>query len=154
MGNQPRQPFHDPNANTYNPGRKNHPNLGWRGNQNSKNGNFQNHLPYQQFQRPPFQPPFQPQQPGLPNLQPKPSQSNSFETALEKLTLKIPPLGIWKLNGTQVNPKGEYKAITLRSGRTLEDVSNKVNVQPTMEKIKEDATRKQICSSPNKSKNQ
>ncbi|MED6201018.1 hypothetical protein PIB30_090914 [Stylosanthes scabra] len=58
------------------------------GNQNPKNGNFQNRPPYQQFQRPPFQPPFQPQQPGLPNLQPKPPQPNSFEAALEKLTLK------------------------------------------------------------------
>ncbi|MED6164427.1 hypothetical protein PIB30_089979, partial [Stylosanthes scabra] len=80
MGNQPRQPFHDPNANTYNPGRRNHPNLGWGGNQNPKNGNFQN--------RPPYQPPFQPPQPGLPILQPKPPQPNSFEAALEKLTLK------------------------------------------------------------------
>ncbi|MED6177996.1 hypothetical protein PIB30_103477 [Stylosanthes scabra] len=61
MGNQPRQPFHDPNANTYNSGWRNHPNLGWGGNQNSKNNNFQNHPPYQQFQKPPFQPPFQPQ---------------------------------------------------------------------------------------------
>ncbi|MED6140587.1 hypothetical protein PIB30_094679, partial [Stylosanthes scabra] len=42
MGNQPRQPFHDPNANTYNPRWRNHPNLGWGGNQNSKNGNLQN----------------------------------------------------------------------------------------------------------------
>ncbi|MED6188376.1 hypothetical protein PIB30_085378 [Stylosanthes scabra] len=25
MGNQPRQPFHDPNASTYNPGWRNHP---------------------------------------------------------------------------------------------------------------------------------
>ncbi|MED6141731.1 hypothetical protein PIB30_106462, partial [Stylosanthes scabra] len=33
-------------------------------------------------------PPFQPPQPGLPNLQPKPPQPNSFEAALEKLTLK------------------------------------------------------------------
>ncbi|MED6210206.1 hypothetical protein PIB30_061958 [Stylosanthes scabra] len=62
MRNQPRQPFHDPNANTYNPGWRNHPNLGWGGNQNPKNGNFQNRPPYQQFQRPPFQPPFQPPQ--------------------------------------------------------------------------------------------
>ncbi|MED6140686.1 hypothetical protein PIB30_095770 [Stylosanthes scabra] len=88
MGNQPRQPFHDPNANTYNPRWRNHPNLGWGGNQTPKNGNFQNRPPYQQFQWPPFQPPFQPQQPGLPNLQPKPPQPNSFEAALEKLTLK------------------------------------------------------------------
>ncbi|MED6149932.1 hypothetical protein PIB30_067327 [Stylosanthes scabra] len=88
MGNQPRQPFHDPNANTYNPGWRNHPNLGWGGKQNSKNGNFQNRPPYQQFQRPPFQPLFQPPQPGLPNLQPKPPQPNSFKAALEKLTLK------------------------------------------------------------------
>ncbi|MED6115742.1 hypothetical protein PIB30_093613 [Stylosanthes scabra] len=89
MGNQPRQPFHDPNASTYNPGWRNHPNLGWGGNQNPKNGNFQNCPPYQQFQRPPFQPPFQLPQPGLPNLQPKPPQPNSFEAALEKLTLKM-----------------------------------------------------------------
>ncbi|MED6141576.1 hypothetical protein PIB30_104823 [Stylosanthes scabra] len=47
MGNQPRQSFHDPNANTYNPGWRNHPNLGWGGNQNPKNGNFQNRPPYQ-----------------------------------------------------------------------------------------------------------
>ncbi|MED6117264.1 hypothetical protein PIB30_108412, partial [Stylosanthes scabra] len=85
MGNQPRQPFHDPNANTYNPEWRNHPNLGWGGNQNSKNNNFQNHPPYQQFQIPLFQPPFQPQQLGLPNLQPKPPQPNSFEAALENL---------------------------------------------------------------------
>ncbi|MED6213723.1 hypothetical protein PIB30_096022, partial [Stylosanthes scabra] len=58
------------------------------GNQNPKNGNFQNRPPYQQFQRPPFQPPFQPQQPGLPNLQPKPPQPNSFKAALEKLSFK------------------------------------------------------------------
>ncbi|MED6165149.1 hypothetical protein PIB30_096791 [Stylosanthes scabra] len=63
---------------------RNHPNLGWGGNQNPKNGNFQNCPPYQQFQRPPFQPP----QPVLPNLQSKPPQPNSFEAALEKLTLK------------------------------------------------------------------
>ncbi|MED6214003.1 hypothetical protein PIB30_098827 [Stylosanthes scabra] len=106
MGNQPRQPFHDPNANTYNPGWRNHPNLGWGGNQNAKNGNFQNRPPYQQFQRPPFQPPFRPQQPG------------------------------------------ECKAITLRSGRALEDVGNKVNVQPTMEKSKEDATKETKIQQP------
>ncbi|MED6153217.1 hypothetical protein PIB30_099570, partial [Stylosanthes scabra] len=40
MGNQPRQPY-DSNSNTYNPGWRNHPNLGWGGNQQSKN-NFQN----------------------------------------------------------------------------------------------------------------
>ncbi|MED6201188.1 hypothetical protein PIB30_092459 [Stylosanthes scabra] len=42
---------------------------------------------------------------------------------------------------TEDNPKGEYKAITLRSAKALEDVSKKVNVQPTIEKGKEDATR-------------
>ncbi|MED6198272.1 hypothetical protein PIB30_064589 [Stylosanthes scabra] len=77
MGNQPRQPY-DPNSNTYNSGWRNHPNLGWGGNQNSKN-KFQNHPPFQPFQRPPFQPPF-PQQP-------KPTPTQSFEAALEKLTL-------------------------------------------------------------------
>ncbi|MED6208554.1 hypothetical protein PIB30_046269 [Stylosanthes scabra] len=49
---------------------------------------------------------------------------------------------------TQVNPKGECKAITLRSGRALEDVSNKVNVQPTMEKSKEDATKEANLQQP------
>ncbi|MED6164422.1 hypothetical protein PIB30_089893, partial [Stylosanthes scabra] len=49
---------------------------------------------------------------------------------------------------TQVNPKVECKAITLRSGRALEDVSNKVNMQPTMEKIKEDATKETTFQQP------
>ncbi|MED6200292.1 hypothetical protein PIB30_083641 [Stylosanthes scabra] len=53
MGNQPRHPYHDPNANTYNPGWRNHPHL------------------------------------------------------------------------------GECKAVTVRSGKALEDVNNKVNVQTT-----------------------
>ncbi|MED6223134.1 hypothetical protein PIB30_071061 [Stylosanthes scabra] len=125
MGNQRRQPFHDPNANT---------------------------------------PPFQPPQPGLPNLQPKPPQYNSFEAALEKLTLKtsefvqttnnfieeqlLTPLPNAFPSDTQVNPKGEYKAITLRSGKALEDVGNKVNVQPTMEKGKEDATKETKIQQP------
>ncbi|MED6154397.1 hypothetical protein PIB30_112021, partial [Stylosanthes scabra] len=77
MGNQPRQPY-DPNSNTYNPGWRNHPNLGWGGNQHAKN-NFQNRPPFQPFQRPPFQHPFPPQ--------PKPTSTQSFEAALEKLTL-------------------------------------------------------------------
>ncbi|MED6149280.1 hypothetical protein PIB30_060888, partial [Stylosanthes scabra] len=58
MENQPRNPYHNPIANTYNPEWKNHPNLGWGGNQNQKNS-FQNHPPY-----PPFQPPC-PQQPSM-----------------------------------------------------------------------------------------
>ncbi|MED6137305.1 hypothetical protein PIB30_063826, partial [Stylosanthes scabra] len=49
---------------------------------------------------------------------------------------------------TQVNPKGECKAITLRSGRALEDVGNKVNVQPTMEKGKDDATKETKIQQP------
>ncbi|MED6151427.1 hypothetical protein PIB30_082385 [Stylosanthes scabra] len=73
MGNQPRQPY-DLNSNTYNPGWRNHPNLGWGGNQHTKN-NFQNRPPFQPFQRPPFPP------------QPKPTSTQSFEAALEKLTL-------------------------------------------------------------------
>ncbi|MED6152128.1 hypothetical protein PIB30_088933 [Stylosanthes scabra] len=87
MGNQPRQPYHDPNANTYNPGWWIHPKLGWGGNQNQKN-NFQNRPPYQPFSRPLFQPPC-PQQPRIVPAapQPKPLQTTSFEAALEKLTL-------------------------------------------------------------------
>ncbi|MED6224424.1 hypothetical protein PIB30_083867 [Stylosanthes scabra] len=67
---------------------RNHPNLGWGGNQNPKNNNnFQQRPPYPPFQRQPFQPPF-PQQPIIPNApQPKPTSSVSFEAALEKLTL-------------------------------------------------------------------
>ncbi|MED6187292.1 hypothetical protein PIB30_075054 [Stylosanthes scabra] len=54
------------------------------GNQNPKYNNFQHHPPYQPFQRPPLQPPPFPQPPPL---QPKPPQSNSFEAALENLTV-------------------------------------------------------------------
>ncbi|MED6141236.1 hypothetical protein PIB30_101239, partial [Stylosanthes scabra] len=155
MENQPRQPY-DPNSNTYNPGWRNHPNLGWGGNQNPKN-NFQNRPPFQPFQRPPFQPPF-PQQP-------KPTSTQSFEAALEKLTLTTTefvqstnqfieearanfrnqessirnletqvgqiakqlstPLPKSFPSNTQDNPKGEYKSITLRSGKTLEDTTKK-----------------------------
>ncbi|MED6221969.1 hypothetical protein PIB30_059942 [Stylosanthes scabra] len=84
MGNQQRQQlYNDPNTNTYNPGWRNHPNLGWGGNQNQRGNNFQNRPPYIPFQRPPF--------PQLANLQPppqpKPPQPNSFEAALENLTL-------------------------------------------------------------------
>ncbi|MED6213755.1 hypothetical protein PIB30_096351, partial [Stylosanthes scabra] len=88
MGNLQRQPYHDPNANTYNPGWKNHPNFGWGGNQNPKSNNFQNHPPYQPFQTPLFQPPFPQQQANIPPApQPNPPQTTSFEAALEKLTL-------------------------------------------------------------------
>ncbi|MED6213873.1 hypothetical protein PIB30_097572 [Stylosanthes scabra] len=85
MGNQQRQPYQDPNANAYNPGWRNHPNLGWGGNQNQRGNNFQNRPPYPPFQRPSFpQPTTIPPQP-----QPKPPQANSFEAALEKLTLTM-----------------------------------------------------------------
>ncbi|MED6188043.1 hypothetical protein PIB30_082232 [Stylosanthes scabra] len=85
MGNQQRQPYQDPNANTYNPRWRNHPKLGWGGNQNQRGNNFQNCPPYPPFQRPPFpQPTTIPQPP-----QPKPHQANSFEAALEKLTLTM-----------------------------------------------------------------
>ncbi|MED6162414.1 hypothetical protein PIB30_070225 [Stylosanthes scabra] len=88
LGNQQRQPYHDTNSNTYNPGWRNHPNFGWGGSQNPKNNNFQNRPPYPPFQRPIFQPPPFPQPNSLPPPpQPKPPQPNSFEAALEKLTL-------------------------------------------------------------------
>ncbi|MED6179085.1 hypothetical protein PIB30_113907, partial [Stylosanthes scabra] len=86
MGNQQRQPFHNPNSNTYNPGSRNHPNFGWGGDQNPRNNNFQTRPPFQPQQRPPYQqpPPFSQQN----NLhQPPKPQPTSFEAALEKLTL-------------------------------------------------------------------
>ncbi|MED6152632.1 hypothetical protein PIB30_093818, partial [Stylosanthes scabra] len=70
---------------------------------------------------------------------------------------------IWKLNwgkfgnsiganafpsNTEDNPKGECKAITLRSGRALEDVSKKVNVQPTIEQGNENATKEGKLQQP------
>ncbi|MED6124924.1 hypothetical protein PIB30_063591, partial [Stylosanthes scabra] len=84
MGNQQRQqPYHDPNVNTYNPGWRNHPILGWGGNQNQRGNNLQNRPSSPPVQRPPF-----PQPANLsPPPQPKPPQPNSFEAALEKLTL-------------------------------------------------------------------
>ncbi|MED6117888.1 hypothetical protein PIB30_114219, partial [Stylosanthes scabra] len=39
-------------------------------------------------------------------------------------------------------------AITLRSGRALEDVGNKVHVQPTMEKGKDDVTKETKIQQP------
>ncbi|MED6151856.1 hypothetical protein PIB30_086325 [Stylosanthes scabra] len=90
MANQQRQPYHDPNSNTYNARWRNHPNLGWGRNQNPRHNNFQNRPPYPPFQKPTFQPPPFPQPnslPPQPQPQPKPPQPNSFEAALEKLTL-------------------------------------------------------------------
>ncbi|MED6178756.1 hypothetical protein PIB30_110652, partial [Stylosanthes scabra] len=81
-----RQPFHNPNSNTYNPGWRNHPNFGWGGDQNLRNNNFQTRPPFQPQQRLPYQqpPPFSQQN----NLhQPPKPQPTSFEAALEKLTL-------------------------------------------------------------------
>ncbi|MED6159283.1 hypothetical protein PIB30_040888 [Stylosanthes scabra] len=98
-------PIKIPNANTYNPGWRNHPNLGWGGNQNQRGSNFQNRPHYPPFQRPPFpQPTTIPPPP-----QPKLPQDNSFEAALEKFSLT-----------TAVNPKGECKAIILRSGKIVQ----------------------------------
>ncbi|MED6151563.1 hypothetical protein PIB30_083711 [Stylosanthes scabra] len=123
---------------------QNHPNLGWGGSQNPKSNNFQNRPPYQPFQRPPFPQ----QQPNIPPApQPKPPQTTSFEAALEKLTLTttISKQLSTKLpnafpSDTEVNPKGECKAITLRSGKALEDISKKVNVQPIKEDDKGEAS--------------
>ncbi|MED6188755.1 hypothetical protein PIB30_088912 [Stylosanthes scabra] len=72
MGNQQRQPYHDPNANTYNLGWKNHPNL------------------------------------------------------------------------------GECKAITLRSGKALEDISKKVNVHPIKENDKGKTSKEAKVQQPQK----
>ncbi|MED6187493.1 hypothetical protein PIB30_076999 [Stylosanthes scabra] len=148
MGNQPRQPY-DPNSNTYNPGWRNHPNLGWGGNQNSKN-NFQNRPPYQPFQRLPFQPPF-PQQP-------KPTSTQSFEAALETLTLTTAGF-VQSTNQfieearanfrnqessiRNMETQGECKSITLRSGKTLEDTTKKVDAQATNGNATEDSSTKQ-----------
>ncbi|MED6142453.1 hypothetical protein PIB30_113837, partial [Stylosanthes scabra] len=172
MGNQQRQPFHDPNSNTYKPGWRNHPNFGWGGNQNPINNNFQTRPPYLPQQRPQYQqPPFPQQQNILLPPQPKPP-TTSFVAALEKLTLTTTSF-VQTTNGfiqitnnfmeetranfrnqeaairnletqvgqiakqlattlpttfpsdTQVNPRAECKAITLRSGRALDDVNTK-----------------------------
>ncbi|MED6117901.1 hypothetical protein PIB30_114319, partial [Stylosanthes scabra] len=86
VGNQPRPPQNNPYSNTYNPGRRNHPNFSWGGNQGQRtNNNFNN-------QNWPYQPPFQRQQPYQPPAMPvqppqKQSQPSSLEAALEKLTL-------------------------------------------------------------------
>ncbi|MED6166819.1 hypothetical protein PIB30_113120, partial [Stylosanthes scabra] len=159
MGNQQRQPFHDPNSNTYNSGWRNYPNFGWGGNQNPRNTNFQNRPPFQPQQRPPYQQPLPFSQQNNLHQPPKP-QPNSFEAVLEKLTLttttfvqttnnfmeetranfKNQESAIRNLetqvsqiarqlsttlpnafpSDTQVNPK-ECKAVTLRSGKTLEE---------------------------------
>ncbi|MED6153557.1 hypothetical protein PIB30_103212, partial [Stylosanthes scabra] len=141
---------------------------------NSKN-NYQNRPPLEPFQRPPFQPPF-PQQP-------KPTSTQSFEAALEKLTLTTAgfvqstnqfieearsnfrnqessirnletqvgqiakqlstPFPKSFPSNTQDNPKGECKFITLRSEKTLEDTTKKVDAQATIENAMEEYSKKQ-----------
>ncbi|MED6150705.1 hypothetical protein PIB30_075045 [Stylosanthes scabra] len=82
MGNQQRQPYDDPTSNIYSSKWRNHPYLGWEGNQHPKNNHFQNHPPYQPFQPPPF-----PQPNSLPPPpQPKPPQAN-FEPPKEEIVI-------------------------------------------------------------------
>ncbi|MED6176817.1 hypothetical protein PIB30_091908 [Stylosanthes scabra] len=139
MGNQPRQPY-DPNSNTYNPGWRNHPNLGLGGNQHSKN-NFQNHPPFQPFQRPQFQPLF-PQQP-------KPTSTQSFEAALEKLTLTTAGFVqstnqfIEEARANFRNQESSIQNLETQSGKTLEDTTKKVDAQATTENAMEESSQKQ-----------
>lgn len=81
----------NPFSNTYNPGRRDHPNFGWRNEGSSNNqqfqGRFQNppmyqpHIPtYQPHQQPPPQlpmPPIQNTQVSVPQFQPKGAQSHA-----------------------------------------------------------------------------
>ncbi|MED6164995.1 hypothetical protein PIB30_095513 [Stylosanthes scabra] len=75
------------------------------------------------------------------NFRNQESSIRNLETQLGKIANSFP-------SNTDDNPKGECKAITLRSGRSLEDVSKKVNVQPTMEKGKENTTKERKLKQP------
>ncbi|MED6191314.1 hypothetical protein PIB30_115090, partial [Stylosanthes scabra] len=45
-------------------------------------------------------------------------------------------------SNTQDNPKGQCKSITLRSGKTLEDSTNKVDAEATSENAMEKSSKK------------
>ena len=135
MNNFNRGPRNDPYSNSYNPGWRNHPNLSYGNNQAQ--------------QRPP--PGFRPK---APLYQGQPSQKPSWETAIESLAssmktltdevrsqgknLKIVeqqlaqqaanvPRPSGQLPGhPEVNPRGQLNAVTLRSGKQLEDPKPKV----------------------------
>ncbi|MED6215353.1 hypothetical protein PIB30_112750, partial [Stylosanthes scabra] len=45
-------------------------------------------------------------------------------------------------SNTQDNPKGECKSITLKSGKTLEDTTKRVDAQATTENAMEESSKK------------
>ncbi|XP_071939987.1 uncharacterized protein [Coffea arabica] len=147
VNNYNRNAQNNPYSNTYNPGWRNHPNFGWKDQGNQ--------------QRPTNPPGFQPRQP---QAETKPSweiaveklakvTSDRFERVegrLDQLTTMYRNVEVQigqiasSLNNrnqgelpskTEVNPKEQVQAITLRSGRQLED--------PPVKEVEKDENEKQ-----------
>ena len=137
VGNQNRQ--NDPFSNTYNPGWRNHPNLGWRSNQNvfKPQGNYQQQA---------FQPPNPPQQKvNLEDALAQLTMNTSQFMARTDATLKSQEASIKNLevqmgqianmlnsrqpgtlpSDTERNPREYVNAIALRSGKELNDPTEK-----------------------------
>ncbi|XP_062089283.1 uncharacterized protein LOC133795844 [Humulus lupulus] len=147
IGNYQRQP-NNPNSMTYNPDWKNHPNFSWSNNQNTLQPYPQPQPPYQPAQNmPPYpqqyahqNPPsgyYQPQNRQPPQMpmkpaEPQPDVLNQFMTetraSIRSLETQIGQLAALMTNRaqgnfpstTEVNPKEQCQAITLRSGTRYE----------------------------------
>ncbi|MED6128080.1 hypothetical protein PIB30_094284 [Stylosanthes scabra] len=74
-----------------------------------------------------------PERLGVAKQQPK-------EIAPDRATPRC-PAPMPRPDDAEVNPKGECKEIPLRSGKALEDISKKVNVQPLKEDDKGESSK-------------
>ncbi|XP_050220298.1 uncharacterized protein LOC126670577 [Mercurialis annua] len=104
----------DPYSVTYNPGRRNHPNFGWRNQEGQGNAQWSNQAgpSFQRNNRPP-------QQKG--HYQGNPNHGNNYGAFQSRPQEGLP-------STIENNPREHLKAIELRSGRNLEKANGKKHV--------------------------
>ncbi|XP_062119374.1 uncharacterized protein LOC133833134 [Humulus lupulus] len=151
IGNFPRQSNNNPYSNSFNQGWRNHPNFSWKNDQQGQSSNQQ-----QSSQQQPqgfFQPRFRPQQQPQPPTHHQQQQNfggnsnaqsdvlNQFmaetRSSIRNLETQMGQLATLMANRaqgnlpstTEVNPKENCKAITLRSGKNYEGPSEKQSVE-------------------------
>ncbi|XP_062109879.1 uncharacterized protein LOC133821751 [Humulus lupulus] len=135
IGNFPRQNNNNPYSNFYNQGWRNHPNFSWK---NDQQGQSSVQPSQQPFQQPPpgfYQPPMRQQQNPMRQPDTQSDVLNQFMTktrsSIRNLENQIGQLATLMENRaqgnlpstTEVNPKEECQAITLRSGKKYEEPS-------------------------------
>ncbi|KAG8661045.1 hypothetical protein MANES_02G221020v8 [Manihot esculenta] len=110
IGRYNNQPRYDPYSNTYNPGWRDHPNFSY-----GKGNSDQNHQSYQRSQVQPT-PPMDTNNEVMKTLQMMQQQMGQMAIAINRLEAqgKLP-------SQTEENPKLNVSAITLRSGKELQD---------------------------------